>query len=209
MITSSRAGFAAVAGVLLLAVSAGEGTAVAQQARESTAADGDAEWQVLFDGTSLDAWERVGDANWRIEGDAVRADGGGQGHLVSTASYADFELHVEFWVSDDANSGVFVRCADGVEINAQTCYEVNIFDQRPDPTYRTGSIVDLAPPAAQIDAGGRWSTFRITARGPRLTVVMNDTTTVDVEDDTHREGPITLQYGSGTVMFRNVRLRQL
>ena len=32
---------------------------------------------------------------------------------------------------------------------------------------------------------------------------------VDVKDTKHAEGPIALQYGAGTVKFRNVRMRQL
>ena len=165
------------------------------------------EWTTLFDGTSLAGFTQSGDANWRLTDGAAHADSG-SGFLVTPRSYADFDLEVEFFVSADANSGVFVRCASGAEIGATTCYEVNIFDQRPDPTYRTGSIVDVAPPAAMIDAGGRWNTFAISARGPRLQVTLNGMRTVDVEDGRHTTGPIALQYGAGTVMFRNVRIRE-
>ena len=31
----------------------------------------------------------------------------------------------------------------------------------------------------------------------------------DVKDTKHADGPIALQYGAGTVKFRNVRIRQL
>jgi len=30
---------------------------------------------------------------------------------------------------------------------------------------------------------------------------------VDVQDTTHARGPIALQYGAGTVKFRNVQIR--
>ena len=42
--------------------------------------------------------------------------------------------------------------------------EVNIYDKRPDPTYRTGGIVDVAKPMAMITTGGKWNTIDITAR---------------------------------------------
>jgi hypothetical protein len=164
------------------------------------------DWATLFDGTGLTSWTQVGDANWQIVGNAVQADSG-NGFLSTRASYGDFDLELEFFVSPDANSGVFVRCENPADIGAATCYEVNIYDQRPDPKYRTGAIVDFAEPAVWIDTGGRWNTYAISARGPRLMVTLNGQQTVDVENDRFIAGPIALQYGAGTVMFRNVRIR--
>ena len=165
-------------------------------------------WDVLLDGTSLKGWNAVGDANWAVVDKAVQADKG-SGFLVTPASYRDFQITLEFWVSDDANSGVFLRCADPKTIDQMNAYEVNIFDKRPDQSYRTGGIVDVAKPASIIQTGGKWNTYDITARGPQLTVVLNGAKVVDVKDTKHAEGPIALQYGAGTVKFRNVRIRKL
>ena len=108
----------------------------------------------------LEAWEQVGDANWQLTEGAVAADSG-TGFLLTAASYGDFDLDLEFWVTPDANSGVFIRCANPSEIGAATCYEVNIFDQRPDPTYRTGGIVEVAPPKVMLGTpGSRWPETR-------------------------------------------------
>jgi hypothetical protein len=115
-------------------------------------------------------------------------------------------MKLEFWVDDDANSGVFIRCSDPKEITATNAYEVNIFDKRPDPAYRTGAIVNVAKPLSVINAGGRWNTYEITAQGPKMTVVLNGTRTVDVEDAKFARGPIALQYGAGIVKFRNVQI---
>jgi hypothetical protein len=165
-----------------------------------------AEWRTLFDGTSLDGWTRVGDANWQLREGAVEADMG-TGFLLTKAPYDDFDLQLEFWVSPDANSGVFIRCANPSELGAATCYEVNIFDQRPDPTYRTGGIVDVAKPSVMIDTGNRWNEYEISAHGQHLVVKLNGQTTVDTNDEKWLVGPIALQYGAGRVMFRNVRIR--
>jgi hypothetical protein len=165
-------------------------------------------WNTLFDGKSLAAFDSVGDANWQIVDGAVQADRG-SGFLVTKMPYGDFEMKAEFWVDDDANSGIFIRCQNPKEITASSAYEVNIFDKRPDPAYRTGGIVDVAKPAAMINAGGRWNTYEITARGPRLTVTLNGTRTVDIEHKGHARGPVALQYGAGTVKFRNVQIRSL
>jgi hypothetical protein len=165
-------------------------------------------WTVLLDGKSLKEWNAIGDANWNVADGVVQADKG-TGFLVTPASYRDFQITAEFWVSDDANSGVFLRCSDPKTINQMNAYEVNIFDKRPDQSYRTGGIVDVAKPASVILTGGKWNTYDITAKGSQLTVVLNGTKVVDVADTKHADGPIALQYGAGTVKFRNVRVRRL
>jgi hypothetical protein len=162
----------------------------------------------LLEGTSLKGWDVVGDANWEVVEGAVQATRG-TGFLVTPASYGDFQLTLEFWVTDDANSGVFIRCSDPKNITAMNAYEVNIYDKRPDPAYRTGAIVDVAKPAAMINTGGKWNTYDITAQGPKMVVILNGTRTVDVEHKGFARGPIALQYGAGTVKFRNVRIRAL
>ena len=157
----------------------------------------------------LKAWNIVGDANWTVAGDVVSADKG-SGFLVTPMSYGDFQMTVDVWVNDEANSGVFIRCSDPKTIAATNAYEVNIYDKRPDPTYRTGAIVDVAKPLAQVNAGGKWNTLEITAKGSKMTVVLNGVTTVkDAEDTKFSRGPIALQYGAGVVKFRNVRIRGL
>jgi hypothetical protein len=163
-------------------------------------------WVTLFDGKNLDNFNVIGTANWKIADGAVEANSG-TGFLVTKQSYSDFDLRLEFWVSEDANSGVFFRAQDANKIADTTAYEANIYDKRPDPSYRTGGIVHTAKPMSMINAGGHWNTYEISARGPKLTVILNDTKTVDVEDKKYARGPIALQYGAGTVRFRNVQIR--
>ena len=168
-------------------------------------------WTTLFDGTTLKGWNRVGDANWEIVDGTVQATTGGTSFLVTPDSYADFQITLEIWASDDANSGVFIRCQDPKNIAATNAYEVNVYDKRPDQSYRTGAIVDVAKPMVQVNAGGRWNTLEITARGSRIQVTMNGMKTVDIEDKSHARGAVALQYGQGSSMvrFRNVRIRSL
>jgi hypothetical protein len=160
-------------------------------------------------GFDLKAWNVVGDANWTVMADVVQADKG-TGFLVSPMAYGDVQVTAEIWVTDDANSGVFIRCSDPKMITADNAYEINIYDKRPDPAYRTGAIVNVAKPLATVNAGGKWTTIEVTAKGPKMTVVMNGVTTVkEAEDTKHARGPVALQYGAGTVRFRNVRIRPL
>lgn len=162
----------------------------------------------LFDGSSLTNWNEVGAANWTFSNGYV--EGSGQaGFLVSEVPYDDFRLVVEFWTSPEANSGVFIRCDSSQTIGAENCYEVNVFDQRPDPTYRTGSIVNVAAPSVQIDAANRWNRFEILAQGTHLEVRMNGVETVNTDNDQLSSGYIALQYGTGVVRFREVSIQEL
>ena len=174
----------------------------------TAAAQGAGAFTTLFDGKSLKGWDVVGDANWSVADGEIQANKG-SGFLVTPVSYPDFQITLDFWVTDDANSGVFIRCSDPKKITAANSYEVNIFDKRPDQSYRTGGIVDVAKPSSVINTGGKWNTYDITARGPKMTIVLNGVKVVDVEDKKHASGPIALQYGGGTVKFRNVRIRRL
>ncbi len=176
-------------------------------------------WVTLIDGeTGLDNWTRVGDANWRAEGGAIVADRGKGGFLLSKSSYTDFEIRAEFWAEAHTNSGVFLRCADPAKINSNTCYEVNIWDTRPEPKYGTAAIVDHAtvPVPTLFKAGGRWNTYEITAKGMTLTVKFNGVVTASIHDGKHLSGPFGLQFANlaqgapgQVIKWRKVQIRPL
>jgi hypothetical protein len=174
-------------------------------------------WITLFDGKNLDQWqgEAGNNAIWRIEDGSIAVEKMNKDpkaivNLVSKQSFTDFELRAEFWVSDDANSGIYIRCTDPAKVNSKSAYEVNIFDTRPDPSFGTGAIVDVAKAATVLKTGGKWNTYEIVAKGPKFTVTLNGVKTVDgAEDNRFPSGRIALQYGQGTVKFRKVQIKPL
>ena len=158
------------------------------------------DWQTLVDGEKgMENFNAIGDANWHAEGGAIVADKGKAGFLVTKNSYGDFELRAEFYAETDTNSGVFIRCSNPQKLGADTCYEVNIWDIRPEPKYGTGAIVNVAAVPVPIanKAGGRWNTFEITAKGSQLTVKLNGVQTASVQDGKLASGPFGLQMGPG------------
>jgi hypothetical protein len=165
-------------------------------------------WVTVLDGKSLGEFTQTGEANWRVEDGAVVADKGKGGHLVSKASYKDFEVYAEFWTDADANSGIFIRCAPD-KIGAKTCYECNIFDKRPDQTYGTGAIVYISEVNPMPVVAGKWNTMQVSAKGRQLTVSINGQKTADIRNGLWDEGHFTLQYGGGVVKFRKVAVRPL
>ncbi len=128
---------------------------------------------------------------------------------MTKTPYRDFMLRVEFWVSDDANSGIYMRCTDLANITDKTCYEANIFDQRSDPKYGTGAIVHLSAIANMPKAGGKWNTYEITAKGSRITVTLNGAPTAQTDQATVPGGPVGLQWAQGVVKFRKIEIKPL
>ena len=178
-------------------------------------------WTPLFNGQDFQGWDKVGDANWRVEEGAMVADRG-NGFLVTKAAFGDFHLRTELWVDTSTNSGIFIRVTDPVAITSTNAYEVNLWDERPDPKFGTGAIVDVAAVDPMPKAGGRWSVFEIMAKGDSFSVILNGQKTVDgARDARHATGRIALQHGAGVkdaggvandrgvVRFRKVEFRPL
>ncbi|MBR0893695.1 DUF1080 domain-containing protein [Bradyrhizobium tropiciagri] len=178
----------------------------------STTASGDDGWVTLLDSSKKGDWDEVGKANWAMKDGALVADkldGKDLAYLVSKTQYRDFQIRAEFWTDEEANSGIFIRCEGNKAIDGKVCYEVNIFDKRPDPTYGTGAIVDVAKVDPMPKAAGKWNVYEITAQGPHFVVTLNGQKTVDAQDSKHANGYIALQYGSGVVKFRKVQIKPL
>jgi len=165
-------------------------------------------WVTLFDGKSLDQWVTTGNANWRVTDGVIEADMP-RGYLVSKASYGDFELRADVWVRPASNAGIMFRITDVKDPGIQNAYELNINDERKDQAGRTGSIVNVAAPLVKYDAGNRWTTVEITARGPKFTATLNGTLVAEATDAKYARGPIAIQAAGGLVRYRNIQIREL
>jgi hypothetical protein len=197
--------FRATIAFALLAGLAGSAPAAAQSGEG---------WMQIFDGKTVPSLTSVGpSANWRVENGELVADklgaDKGTNHLVSKEKYKDFQIHLEFWSDEKVNSGVFIRCQNPTQIGAKSCYEVNIFDGRKDPSYGTGAIVDFAEVNPMPKAAGKWNTMEITAKGRDIVVKLNGQQTVALRNNLFEEGPFTLQYGSGVLKVRKFAVKKL
>ena len=166
-------------------------------------------WTLLFDGSSLNGLAPRGEARWEVSDGTISAvEGSGRGLIATMAHHANFELSVDFWIDDTANSGVFIRCPAEGPITQGNAFEVNIYD--PHDSWPTGSINEVAKIQTMPNTTGKWNTFEIMADGDHLMVKLNGETTVDARSDLHTRGPIALQYNArGQVRFRNVKIKTL
>lgn len=171
------------------------------QAQETPATT--SQWQ------SLENLQRVGDAQWNQNGQSYQANLG-KGFLVTQVPYKNFHLKVEFRSGDNTNSGIFVRCQDPQAPSDKSCYEANIFDLRPDPTYGTGTIVHHSPMKVPMETENRgWILYEVIAEGDHIQVFINGINTADLKSQVFDQGYIAFQFAGGDITFRNPEIKKL
>ena len=162
----------------------------------------------LFNGKDLSNWNVTGNADWQVKDGIIEATKA-RGFLVTKESYTDFELRADVWTTPDSNGGILFRITKPDDPGIENGYELNINDKRADQTGRTGSIVNVAKPLVQFDAGGKWVTAVITAKGPHLIGTLNGIKTAEADDAKYKSGPVSLQAAGGIVRYKNVQIREL
>lgn len=162
----------------------------------------------LFVTENGDTWISGGTANWNWnDGEITGESTSGSSFLMTTESYRDFELSLEFFPDSTVNSGIFIRCSQK-EVSAVDCYEFNIWDLHPNQDYRTGALVGKATPLEFVQTLNQWNTYVIKAQNGKLEAWINGVQTVDFIDKSLSEGYIAIQAGeSGTIRFRNIKIK--
>lgn len=165
----------------------------------------------VADELDLSTWSVVGDEDLQVDGNTASAGPHEDStYLISANEYGDLKMSVEFLIDPETNSGVYIRCPDPANISADNCYEINIWDDNPNPDNRTGSIVRLAKPLAHVETVGSWSVMEIEAVGDLIVVRVNDVETARFRGDRSASGYIALQFGAGgSLQFRNVNVDAL
>lgn len=166
-------------------------------------------WILLFDGETQYGWAPRGEAKWSVSDGEIRAvKDSGAGFLSTTTEFVSYVLHVEFWIDDVANSGVFLRCPVSGPITSANAYEVNIYDKH--EKWPTGSISGVMRATNKSQTTGHWNSYDIMADGHHFVVGLDSKKMSVVDNDQHNRGTLALQYnGKGEVKFRNVKLKPL
>lgn len=186
---------------------------------------------VLFDGSDLSAWSRLGSdeaAPWELIDGAMQVGGGS---IATREQFTDCQLHVEFWVPYMPDSEGQARGNSGVYL--QGSYEVQVLDSygiRQDALQLgdCGAIYEVAiPPVNACKAPEMWQTYDVLFRAPRfdeagapleqavMTVYHNGIlihervsvpgpTRAAMERDVTQPGPIMLQDHGSPVRYRNI-----
>ena len=218
---------------LALAMSPLEQPAVPLTAAEK--ADG---WKLLFDGQSLSGWRSykapTPPAGWQaVNGELVR-DGDG-GDLMTVEEFNDFELRLEWKISQNGNSGIMFHVATGDENPYESGPEFQVLHNAghkdgANPLTSAGSNYAMHPPAKDVTRPvGEWNNIRLIVKGTHVEHWMNGEKLLEYEQFSpdwyarlkaskfatmppygrYKRGHLVLQDHGNLVTYRNIRIKSL
>ncbi len=169
----------------LLSCSGGEKSSSEQKEanNEANTAQQSEEWISLFNGETLIGWKRY-NANeigplWSVEDGAIKCDGKGHGEgspefggsLITLKTFGNFELELEWRISEDGNSGIMYHVIEKPEYSHAyvTGPEYQVMDDGPgDGTMSSdnnlaGSSYDMfaAPSTKKLNPVMNWNSAKI------------------------------------------------
>lgn len=203
-----------------------------------SAAERDAGWRLLFDGTTTNGWrgfrQSAMPSGWEAEGGELVRTGSG-GDIVTSEEFEDFELALEWKITPGGNSGVFFHVGEDDDAVWRTGPEMQVLDNDRhadgrNPLTSAGSNYALhAPRFDRTRPVGLWNQARLVVRGNHVEHWLNGDLLLEYElgsaewrslvaaskfasmpkYGTLRRGRIALQDHGDRVAFRNIKIRVL
>jgi len=123
----------------------------------------EAEWIPLFDGKTLEGWEKVGrpDSVWQVQDGALRGSGGASMLVCTKGPYKNFRYRAEVKINDGGNSGLYFRTKSKPTFSDG--YEAQIDSTHRDPI-RTGSLYGFCHVYKQLVKPDAWFTYELEVR---------------------------------------------
>lgn len=196
-------------------------------------------WQLLFDGKSLSQWRNYQQQDispkWQIQDNAITLTEAGAGDIVTRQQYNNFELKLDWKISEAGNSGIFFLADETGKYVFSHAPEIQIIDNEKHAdskldTHRSGSLYDMvAAPETAYKPAGEWNTVTISLNNDVLQVWQNGVMTVHIVMHSstwdklvaaskfanwqgfaeQTEGHIGLQDHGDKVWFKNIKIREL
>lgn len=167
-------------------------------------------WRLLWDGQTTDGWrgaklDHFPTRGWRMEDgiliveEADGAESGNGGDIVTVDTYSDFELELDFKITEGANSGIkyFVQADLNQGRGSAIGLEYQVLDDRNHPDAGNGvggnrtvaSLYDLIPAenlsvpsrGKPFNGVGDWNKARIVVRGNHVEHWLNNMKVVEYE----------------------------
>lgn len=205
------------------------------------------EWIVLFDGNNLDQWEMFGEepivGQWIIENGLLKCRSNPdiqpkeQRSLMSKAEFGNFELELEFVITENANSGIMYHVVESpaYKNDYETGPEYQILDDNENPDRanknRLAANYDMHAPAdtKPFNGVGEWNNVKLIYNKGHVEHWLNGTKVLEFEEGSPewtairdaskwsqvpdyavaKSGHLTLQDHGGEVWYRNIRIKSL
>jgi hypothetical protein len=201
-------------------------------------------WDLLFDGQSLNGWHLYnkgqGASSWKVINNELYCDPVDKSEnsdLVTDKEYENYELQLEWKISEKGNSGIFINVQERPELpTAWTSGpEYQILEEThhdfPNEKKRAGCLYNFYPQlnTAKLHPLNEWNHSRIVQKNGKVEFYLNDILTAK-EDFTsqawkdtvaksgfktypefgkYTKGRIALQDWAKGFYFRNIKIREL
>ncbi len=121
------------------------------------------QWIALFDGKTLDGWEKVGSDKsvWEVTEGAIQGSGAASMLVCTKGPYKDFRYRAEIKINDRGNSGMYFRTT--AKPGFSDGYEAQIDSTHSDPI-RTGSLYGMCHVYKQHVKPDTWFNYEIEVR---------------------------------------------
>ncbi|QHS60992.1 3-keto-disaccharide hydrolase [Chitinophaga agri] len=204
-------------------------------------------WKLLFDGTSTNGWhtylQTTASPAWKVQDGALALDqeakknGAPGGDLVTNDEYENYELSIEWKISEGGNSGIIFGVHEDPQLQATYLSgpEMQVLDdaKHPDGKYEkhnSGDLYDLKKSTKYAAKPvGEWNVAKIRKKDGKLTFWLNGVQTIETTMGSEEwntlmanskfktwkafgkypKGHIALQDHGDGVWYRSVKIRQL
>jgi hypothetical protein len=200
-------------------------------------------WKLLFDGKTTNGWKNYNKPGisplWKVEDGNLVMSGNGAGDIITTEEFENFELEMEWKISEGGNSGIFYCVKEDPKYPTAwtTGPEMQILDNQKHPDAKQGkdgnrkaaSLYDLIPAKKEPNPVGQWNKIKIIKKKGKVQHYLNDVKVVEFDMDSpefaemiknskfvkmpdyakFRKGHIALQDHGDLVWFRNIKIKTL
>lgn len=236
-----------IIGALMLGAITSATAVKAQKVNSLSAKEKKEGWQLLFDGKTTTGWHtylkdavspawKVVDGALEFDVDAKKAGAPG-GDIVTNGEYENYELSIDWKISEGGNSGIIFSVHEDPEFSATylTGPEMQVLDDDKHPDgkinkHNAGDLYDLIKSSKKaVKPVGEWNTAKIVKKDGHLTLWLNGVKTVETTMGTpewdalvanskfkgwkgfgkYAKGHIALQDHGNKVWYRNIKIKVL
>ena len=167
----------------------------------------------LFDGETLKGWKDV--PGWEVRNGTI-INTIPEKDLMTVNEFREYELDLEFRLSDKGNSGILLANGEEVQLVddafvAEISKKLEKIGKSFNPENLCGAIYNrVAPNSVSYKGANEWNQLKIQVSRGKISVQMNEEEVISKTPIVLRKGSIGLMTDkAGTARFRNIQIQKL